>query len=67
MWEKDYNWNPSACSCGNGGYAESIIDDSVITYGEIINAADRESTNVNCSVPINAANTASINFNDKNN
>ena len=37
----------------------------MITYGETINAADSVSTNVSCSVPINAANTASINFDDK--
>ena len=37
----------------------------MITYGETINAADSVSTNVSCSMPINAANTASINFADK--
>ena len=36
----------------NGKYLESIIDDdSVITFDEIINAADKVSTNVTSTVP----------------
>ena len=34
--EKEYTWNPATCSCKNGKYAASIIDDSVITSDEII-------------------------------
>ena len=34
--EKDYIWNPATCSCENGKYLASIIDDSVITCDEII-------------------------------
>ena len=34
--EKDYIWNPATCSCQNGKYLASIIDDSVSTYDEII-------------------------------
>ena len=34
--EKDYIWNPNTCSCVNGKYLASIIDDSVITSYEII-------------------------------
>ena len=36
MCEKDYIWNPATCSCKNGKYLASIIDDSVITCDEII-------------------------------
>ena len=34
--EKDYIWNPVTCSCGNVKYLASTIDDSVITFDEII-------------------------------
>ena len=34
--EKDYIWNPATCSCKNGKYLASIMDDSVITCDEII-------------------------------
>ena len=30
VYEEDYIWNPSACSCENGKYLASIMDDSVI-------------------------------------
>ena len=35
--KKDYIWNPATCSCKNGKYLASIIDDSVITCDEVIN------------------------------
>ena len=36
-YEKDYIWNPAICSCENGKYLASIIDDdSVIMCDEII-------------------------------
>ena len=38
--EKDYIWNSPSCSCENGEYLVSTIDDSVIACDEIINAAD---------------------------
>ena len=34
--EKNYIWNPATCSCKNGTYFASIIDDSVITCDENI-------------------------------
>ena len=34
--EKDYIWNPATCSCQNGKYSASIIDDSAITSDEIL-------------------------------
>ena len=36
--EKDYIWNPATCSCKNGKYLASIIDNSVIMCDEIIDA-----------------------------
>ena len=37
MWKRLY-WDPAACSCNNGKYFASILDDSVITCNEIIDA-----------------------------
>ena len=37
--EKGYICNPATCSCKNGKYWVSIIDDSVITCNEIIDKA----------------------------
>ena len=56
--------NPFTCSCENGGYARSIIDNSVVMCDEITDAAYSVS-NIICSVPINVANTISINIDDK--
>ena len=36
--EESSTWNPSTCTCENGKYLKSIIDDSVITCDEIIEA-----------------------------
>ena len=36
--EKDFIWNTSACSCKNGKYLASIMDDLAITCDEIIDA-----------------------------
>ena len=36
--EKDYVRNPATCSCKNGKYLASTIDNSVITSEEIIGA-----------------------------
>ena len=44
--EKDYIWNPAACSCQNGEYVGSIIDHSVITCDEIIEATKSTLTNL---------------------
>ena len=32
----NYIWNPATCSCKNGKYLASIIDDSVITCDQMI-------------------------------
>ena len=36
--ERDYIWNPAICIYENGKYIASIIDNSVITCDEIIDA-----------------------------
>ena len=45
--ERDYIWNPATCSCKNGKYLASIIDDSVITCNEIIEETKTVITNFN--------------------
>ena len=40
--EKDYIWNPTTCSCGNGKCLATIIDDSAIICDEIIESYDKE-------------------------
>ena len=40
--EKDYIWNPSKCGCKNGKYLASIMDDSAITFDEVIESYDEE-------------------------
>ena len=40
--EKDYNWNPSTCSCENGRYLVNIMDDLAITCDEVIESYDKE-------------------------
>ena len=34
--QKGYIRNPATCACGNGRYAGSIIEESTMTYDEII-------------------------------
>ena len=36
VYKEDYIWNPDKCSCKNGKYLASTIDNSVITCDEII-------------------------------
>ena len=42
--EKDYIWNPATCSCENGKYLTSIMDDSAITRHEFFE--EEETKNV---------------------
>ena len=44
--KKDYIWNPAPCSCGNGKYLASIMDDSAITCDEIIESYDEETKTI---------------------
>ena len=37
MCEKDYIWNPATCSCQNGRYLVSVMDDfAIIICDEIV-------------------------------
>ena len=45
--KKNYIWNPPPCSCKNGKYLASIIDDSVITCDEITEKTKNMSKNFN--------------------
>ena len=40
-------WNPVTCSCKNGKYLASVIDDSVITCDEIIEETKEVPINFN--------------------
>ena len=51
-------WNPDTCSCANFEYLTSTIDDSVIAFDEILNAA----INLSTIVPIGVTIPVSINF-----
>ena len=46
MWKKLY-FESCACSCKNGKYLASIIDDSVVTCDEIIEETKTVKTNFN--------------------
>ena len=64
--QKDYIWNPSACTCESGKYYryESIVGDSVITWEEIREVARTVPTK---TFPIKAISRKiiSTNFNEK--
>ena len=63
--EKDYIWNPATCSCENGKYLASIVDDSAIKCDEIIDA-DAEARLYNEAKPNDEeAKTFPTNFNEK--
>ena len=44
--QKNYVWNPATCSCKNGKYLASIMDDSAITCDEIIESYDEETKTI---------------------
>ena len=44
--KKDYGWNPSICTCENGNYLKSIIDESATMCSEIINVTENIPTNM---------------------
>ena len=50
--EKDYTWNLATCICRNHKYLANIIDNSVITFCEIIVAAAKSNVNTKV-IPIN--------------
>ena len=53
MCEKDYIWNHATCSCKNGKYLASIIDDSVITCDKIIDAQGKSYDKETKTIPTN--------------
>ena len=46
VYEKDYIWNPATCSCENGEYLGSVMNDSAIIYIEIIESYDEETKTI---------------------
>ena len=53
-------WNPDTCSCKNGKYLGSIIDDWIITCDEVINAAENKLKYVMSTLSINFHNKKGI-------
>ena len=51
--KKYYIWNLATCSCENGKYLASIIDNSVIMCDEIIHAVAKSYNEKTKSVPTN--------------
>ena len=51
--EKDYIWNPSTCSCENGKYLASIMDDSAIMCDEIIDLEAKLNDEETKTIPTN--------------
>ena len=53
LCKKDFIWNPATCSCKNGKYLASIIDDSVIPCYEIIDAEAKSYDEETKTIPTN--------------
>ena len=66
--KKKYGQNPRTRICENSKFLKSIVDESVVTCNEIINATDdipTNMTNVTNTIPTNVTSTVSINSGDK--
>ena len=59
--QKDYSWNSSTWICKNNNYSESIFDNLIIVYDEIISVTNSPSRNLTNTVPTNVTNTISTN------
>ena len=46
-------WNPATCSCGNGKYLASIMDNSMIMCDEIIHAEAKSYDEETKTIPTN--------------
>ena len=46
MWKKK-NWNPATCSCKNGKYLASIMNDSAIACDEVTESYDEQTKTFN--------------------
>ena len=55
--EKVYIWNPATCSCENGKYLASTVDNSLTTCNEIIDAVAKSYNK--------ETKTVTTNFNEK--
>ena len=44
--KKNYIWNPATCSCENGTYFASVMDDSAITCDEVKESYDEETETI---------------------
>ena len=64
LCEKEYIWNPSTCSCENGKYLASTMDDSAIMCDEIIDAEAKSNSNAKSNEE--EAKPVPANFNEKN-
>ena len=64
--DKDYIWNPAKCSCKNGKYLASIMDDSAMTCDEIIDADAEAKSNKNTKSNDEETKTIPTNFNEEN-
>ena len=51
----------SLCVCENSKYAKSVVNNSVIVRGEVINDEDSVATNVTNTIPAYVMSTVSIN------
>ena len=59
--KKDYNWNPSTCTCQNSKYLKRIADTSVIECDENTTVMDKKKN----AIATNIKSTASINCHSK--
>ena len=58
--EKDYIWNPATCSCKNGNYLASVIDHSVVTSDEIIDAEEKKAVTTSFNEKKSACKTRNV-------
>ena len=63
--KKNYNRNPSTCTCENSKYLKSAADISVTECDEIVIVRDNLSTKKANTIVTNVTSTASINFHSK--
>ena len=50
--KKNYVWNAGTCSCENGKYLASIMDDSAIMYDEVIESYNKETNSNEKNQPV---------------
>ena len=60
--EKDYIWNPAACSCENCKYLTNTMDDSVVMCDEIVESYNEETKTIPTNFNKEKANGKTHNF-----